>query len=282
MQELSHALPRKEGYARGKVEAAKGRIYLEHSAGLGPKPNVIPPDDAIVSGALRKVEVGWHPVAGFGGKWFAEKTRLGKLITDKIGTHPDPTQHWAVLVDDYVHQLWMVCLHSITSETLLLTALQDEQFTVIYINEKINRDEWHTFEVGKTRFNDEALRQAGKFCSDLMLSRFSVIDMQSLRVGEMVIHNMRQRKPAYNLINNNCQTFAVAMLDAIQIGAHRDFATTFAIYQTATGLGSIKDLFVDPPEEQTISEQPQIQHQNTVQYAQQVMDANTTRVDHRC
>jgi len=35
---------------------------------------------------------------------------------------------------------------------------------VIYINEKVNMEEWHTFEVGKTAFNDEALRQAGK-CS---------------------------------------------------------------------------------------------------------------------
>jgi hypothetical protein len=40
---------------------------------------------------------------------------------------------------------------------------QDEHLDVIYINEKINKEEWHTFDVGKTRFNDEALRQAGQF-----------------------------------------------------------------------------------------------------------------------
>lgn len=39
---------------------------------------------------------------------------------------------------------------------------QDENMDIIYINEKLNRPEWHTFVVGKTRFNDEALRQAGK------------------------------------------------------------------------------------------------------------------------
>lgn len=93
---------------------------------------------------------------------------------------------------------------------------------------------------------------------------------------------MRVQKPAYNLINNNCQTFAVAMLDAIQTGTHREFATTFAIYQTATGRGKIKDLFTDPPEEQTDSAQPIVEHQNTVQYAQQVMDQNTTRLDNHC
>jgi hypothetical protein len=47
------------------------------------------------------VEVGWHPVGGLAGKWFAEKTGLGKLITDKINEYPDPTQHWAMLVGDY-------------------------------------------------------------------------------------------------------------------------------------------------------------------------------------
>jgi hypothetical protein len=37
----------------------------------------------------------------------------------------------------------------------------DEHLDVIYINEKLDRAQWHTFEVGKTRFTDEALRQAG-------------------------------------------------------------------------------------------------------------------------
>lgn len=41
--------------------------------------------------------------------------------------------------------------------------VKDENLDVIYINEKIKRDEWHTFEVGQTRFNDEALRQAGEY-----------------------------------------------------------------------------------------------------------------------
>lgn len=30
------------------------------------------------------------------------------------------------------------------------------------MNEPLDRSEWHTYEVGKTRFSDEALRQAGK------------------------------------------------------------------------------------------------------------------------
>jgi hypothetical protein len=83
---------------------------------------------------------------------------------------------------------------------------------------------------------------------------------------------MREKRPAYNLISNNCQNFAVDMLDAIQIGAHREFATTFALYQAATGSGTIKDLFIDKyPDER--------KETNTVPHAEQVMAANTTQLD---
>ena len=76
------------------------------------------------------------------------------------------------------------------------------------------------------------------------------------------------------------------MLDAIQIGAHREFATTFAIYQRATGSGTIKDLFIDKhPEEQKNDDvtddpaRPQPHRTDTVQTAQQVMDEHTTKID---
>ncbi|KAF3918208.1 hypothetical protein ABW20_dc0107156 [Dactylellina cionopaga] len=226
---------------KGKTGLIKGKIGLQHSLGLGHKPNVVPEGEADVAGPLRKVEIGWHPVAGFAGKWLAEKTGLGKMITEKINNYPDPTQHWAVLVGDYCHELWM-----------------DEHLHVIYINEKINREEWTTFEVGQTRFNDQALRET----------------------GEMVIHNMREERPAYNLISNNCQNFAVNLLDVIQIGSHGQFATSFAVYQKATGKGHIKDLFVDQhPEEQSPPPQPGIVHHDTVHNAQQVMEQNTTKLD---
>jgi len=237
------------GLAKGQEQLLKGKLTFEHSLGLGAKPNVIPPQDPIITGEQRAVEIGWHPVAGFAGKWFAEKSGLGKLITEKIHKYPDPTQHWAVLVGDYVHQLWM-----------------DEHLDVIYINEKIVRDEWHTFEVGSTRFNDEALRQA----------------------GEMVIYNMRTKRPAYNLIENNCQTFAVALLDSIKVGTHREFATSFAVWQRAIGKGTIADLFKNKapeelPEDKLDNpdhpEMPKLTHQNTVQVAEQVMEDNTTKLD---
>jgi hypothetical protein len=120
----------------------------------------------------------------------------------------------------------------------------------------------------------------------------------------MTIHKMRSKRAAYNLISNNCQNFALALLEAIQIGAHHEFATSFAVYQRATGKGSIKDLFEDkPPEEQQeqpgqqpleqrleqqgVEEQqaddlgrpPQVQHTDTMQAAQQVMNEQTTKLD---
>jgi hypothetical protein len=142
-----------QGKEKGKDELIKGKLALQHSLGLGAKPNVIPPGEARVDADLRTVEIGWHPVAGMGGKWLAEKSGLGKMITKNIGRYPDPTQHWAVLVGEYVHELWM-----------------DEELNVIYINEKLDRAEWHTFEVGKTRFTDEALRQAGQYMSIFTLA----------------------------------------------------------------------------------------------------------------
>jgi hypothetical protein len=98
----------------------------------------------------------------------------------------------------------------------------------------------------------------------------------------MTIYNMRQQRPAYNLISNNCQNFATRLLDAIQVGAHRQFATTFAVYQRATGAGRIMDLFPPAdklPEGEPDQEVPSNEHQNALAHAQQVMDANTTKLD---
>lgn len=101
---VSYVMARQEG----EDELLKGKLMLEHSLGLGPQPNVIPPGKPNFNGEHRTVKIGWHPVAGFAGKWFAEKTGLGRKITQEIHKYPDPTQHWAVLVGEYSHQLWMV------------------------------------------------------------------------------------------------------------------------------------------------------------------------------
>jgi stringent starvation protein B len=75
------------------------------------------------------------------------------------------------------------------------------------------------------------------------------------------------------------------MLKAIQIGAHREFGTTFAVYQRATGEGAIMDLFADEPDrdsatlQQDEADMSKPQRHNAVKHAQQVMDENTTKMD---
>jgi len=212
----------------------KGELALKKAIGLGHQPNVIPEGKAVFKGKARPVEVGWHPVGGAAGKWFAEDTALGKMITEKISKYPDPTQHWAVLVGDYAHELWM-----------------DENFHVIYINEKIKREEWRTFEVGKTRFNDQAIR----------------------KTGESVIQSIRDKQPAYNLITNNCQTYALQLLDAIKASGDMEFGTTLAIYERIRGPGKVADLFSEAEGEEPTG------RTDSVSVAQQVMHDNTTQLD---
>lgn len=100
----------------------------------------------------------------------------------------------------------------------------------------------------------------------------------------MAIFLMRERRPAYNLLDNNCQNFALNFLDKIRVGKHRDFATSFSVYQRAIGAGAIKDLFVDehPDEKPETADQDVMlgaEHHDTVQTARQVMDENTTKLD---
>jgi hypothetical protein len=89
-----------------KENMLKAKLTLQHELGLGKRPSVIPSGEISIRGEPRTVELGWHPVAGSAGKWFAEQTRLGKMITEEIHKSPDPTQHWACIVGDFVHELW--------------------------------------------------------------------------------------------------------------------------------------------------------------------------------
>ena len=208
---------------------------MKHAAGLGHQPNVVPVAQPVLDGSPRPVEIGWHPVGGGAGKWLAEETGLGKMITEKINEYPDPTQHWAVLVGDYAHQLWM-----------------DEEFHVIYTNQKVERDEWRTFEVGKTTFNDDAVRRA----------------------GEAVIQTIRGRQPVYNLITNNCQTYVLQLLDAIKVGVYKELGTTRAVYEKLTGRGKVAELF-----EQEEGADGGEEDANTVSFAQKLMNSYTNKID---
>ncbi|KNB02997.1 hypothetical protein FOXG_05610 [Fusarium oxysporum f. sp. lycopersici 4287] len=124
-----------------KKNLNKGEIALKHAVGLGSQPNVVPVTQPVVDGPRRPVEVGM--------------ASLSAASPEKcIG---------AVLVGDYAHQLWMVSLSIRPLEMRFGAHVeQDENFDVIYTNAKIERDEWRTFPVGETRFNDDALRRAGE------------------------------------------------------------------------------------------------------------------------
>ena len=47
--------------------------------------------------------------------------------------------------------------------------------------------------------------------------------MSTLKAGEMTIFQMREKHPGYNLISNNCQQYALALLNHIQLGQHVEF-----------------------------------------------------------
>lgn len=91
--------------------------------------------------------------------------------------------------------------------------------------------------------------------------------------GESVIQSIRERQPAYNLITNNCQTYALQLLDAIKVGAQKEFGTTLAVYERLKGPGNVKDLFVDSQSLEARLEE------GTVSFANQVMHDNTTQLD---
>ncbi|KJZ71233.1 hypothetical protein HIM_09376 [Hirsutella minnesotensis 3608] len=190
-----------------RASQVTGKV-LRYTVGAGKKYNSVPQTEPDFDTPPRAIEIGWHPLGGFAGKWIAERTKLGEMIKAKINELPDPSQHWAVIVGDYAHQLWI-----------------DEKFHVMYTNERIKRSEWHTFYVGDTTFNDEAIRQA----------------------GELAIDNMRDKRPVYNLITNNCQTFALQLVDLIQAEEKMELATTLALFKKLRSLGKVfvADLFSD-------------------------------------
>ena len=135
----------------------------------------------------------------------------------------------------------------------------------------------------------------------------------------MVIQNIRDSRPGYNLISNNCQTYVLQLLDAIQVSDVKEFGTTLAVYDRLFGSGKVADLFpeMEPNTEGTgtvggahiaplagqeigvvggtgspghVPYPVPVQHhveggpagtspQSTVQFAQQVVNANTTQLD---
>lgn len=84
-----------------------------------------------------------------------------------------------------------------------------------------------------------------------------------------MIESVRAKQAAYNLITNNCQTYALLLLDAVKANGEAKFPTTANVYEKLTGPGKVMDLF--PAEQENVPE--------AVTMAQTVMDQNTTQLD---
>jgi hypothetical protein len=117
------------------------------------------------------------------------------------------------------------------------------------------------------------------------------------RIGESVIQIIREKRPAYNLISNNCQTYALQLLDAIKVSTQKELGTTLAVYERVFGPGKIADLFpkhdVTEAEAEAAAQQGQLEAaedkppapasveggDGIVSFAQKLMNENTTQLD---
>ncbi|KAH7211480.1 hypothetical protein DER44DRAFT_894551 [Fusarium oxysporum] len=170
------------------------RYPLQKLGIAGKQENMIPPATPSKSDPPREVLLGSHVVAGMIGKLVAAITLIRKPgvppYNFSSNPAPDPTHHWAILVGDYYHELG-----------------GDVEFNILYNNDKTSAQTflglWEKpIVIGKTTFNDEAIRQA----------------------AEDVIKAM---VPRYNIYNNNCQLFCMNLADAICEGGHATPTTSW-------------------------------------------------------
>lgn len=154
---------------------AKVQSRLAGIIGLGALPPVIPPGQEHHHCKKRPVFIAWHPVADNLGVLFAEHTRLGQAITREMGEFPDPTNHWAVLVGDQDTDYY----HELWME---------KDFTVVNQHGVVGTQKWtNKLKVGDTRWNDQAVLAASNKA-------------------------IKEMKPRYGLIDNNCQIFCSHLL----------------------------------------------------------------------
>ena len=128
------------------------KTTLQRELDIGKAPNVIPSQPANRSSEQRPVYIGSHPIGaeenyawGELQKQFVESQAAG------ASEFPDPTWHWAIIVGPYFHELngeWNFELN----------------IKNVYQNGNMvnGKHKWKVFEVGTTRYNDEAIRLAGK------------------------------------------------------------------------------------------------------------------------
>ncbi|KAK3348502.1 PPPDE putative peptidase domain-containing protein [Neurospora tetraspora] len=157
----------------------------------------VPAGEPNINDAPRKVYIASRFVGGKLGAW-----TLG-LIADLIssghylGSMPSPNYHWCVLVGDYYHQLQ--------------ATKQDGKHWNWYDNNvKDWTDKWELYEVGETRFNDNAIASAG-------------------------IQAIQDMDEVYRLVGNNCQKFTLKLLDIICADGRKKVYTSYSRHQLKAG-----------------------------------------------
>lgn len=119
--------------------------------------NRVPAGEPNINDAPRKVYIASRFV---GGKKYAWTFGLLKDIATaalipaagiSLGSMPSPNYHWAVIVGDYYHQLQA-------------DPADGEKWNWYENNTYDWTDKWERYEVGETKFNDQAIVSAGK-CS---------------------------------------------------------------------------------------------------------------------
>ncbi|KAF7531316.1 hypothetical protein G7054_g8986 [Neopestalotiopsis clavispora] len=176
----------KQDIANGKMSIGEvvTRNELQENLDIGKAPNVIPSDAPRYDMPPREVVISSHPVVA------GAYTQALKRYSGDLDEVPDPAYHWAVVVGNYWHELSAGPGKSGDGE---LNSLIN-----CYQNGQVGSTKWKGyswskfFVVSTTRYNDEAIRQAGE---------------------EVMANKMKSR--FYNLLDNNCQCFAGKLIDVI-------------------------------------------------------------------
>jgi hypothetical protein len=149
---------------------------VKRRVGLGKAPNVIPVDPpADAHGPARMVQIGFHPAQGALGKHVGDlvKRPHAAAVKELLARQPDPTCHWAVVVDGIYHELngdIVLVPHEPGEEEkkrTLSVHIPGVALRVLYQNGRIEKegakDAWQFFTTPeKTCFNDNAIREAGE------------------------------------------------------------------------------------------------------------------------
>ncbi|KAJ7633615.1 hypothetical protein DFH06DRAFT_1437566 [Mycena polygramma] len=190
----------------------------------------------------RDVFIGYRMVGGAVAGWITT-IGLGFFKRPNIGrTHlpPNPACHWCVTVGDHLHQLQATSLNHGWN---------------YYDNDRIEvfAGTWALYKVGTTSFNDIAIKNAAITCMDLMPEMYDVYD-------------------------NNCQSFAIKLLDAICRAGRTKVHTSYSLTKLQIAYLDADELEAAEAEGREIESavpEDEVEHLEFLAAAQEIMDEQT-------